>query len=352
MMDEGSRSKEAGPGETACKAASSRSRIIFAAKLLLAAGLLWWLSSTERVNLERLSTIRFSGFLAAGFACAFLSLLLPTWRWMWLTRIQGLDLSTRDAFRITWLGYFAGLFLPGAAGGDLAKAVVACRHSPQAKTRALSTVLADRAIGVHSILFIGCVASGALLSHDSSSGARGISLTLFGLLFLGTVGLILALLPSGSVLLSRVLPAGWSKAIDGSLALYRRSWRPLCFLWVFSVVCNLLSVAAFVLAALALHVDASVTTTMCVAPLIVVGNALPLTPGGLGIGEWIASDLMSFLGTSEGALIALLVRIQIVLLSLPGALALFRWKSRKAVSWAVKDPGDMKGAQPLVTHEP
>jgi uncharacterized membrane protein YbhN (UPF0104 family) len=65
-----------------------------------------------------------------------------------------------------------------------------------------------------------------------------------------------------------------------------------------------------------------------VFPLVVVANALPLTPGGLGVGETVGSQLFKWIGLADGALVVLVVRFISVALSLPGVAAMFGVKER------------------------
>ena len=76
-----------------------------------------------------------------------------------------------------------------------------------------------------------------------------------------------------------------------------------------------------VLVAVAVGSNPMVSTVLAV-PLIVVANSLPISPGGLGVGEAVGSQLFAEFGLPNGALIVLIVRLGVACFSIPGALTL------------------------------
>ncbi|MHC4606237.1 MAG: lysylphosphatidylglycerol synthase domain-containing protein, partial [Planctomycetota bacterium] len=62
-------------------------------------------------------------------------------RWRWLSAPFGRVLC------ISFAGAFFNLFLPGAAGGDIAKAVLSARGEER-KAAIVGTILLDRVIGL------------------------------------------------------------------------------------------------------------------------------------------------------------------------------------------------------------
>jgi uncharacterized membrane protein YbhN (UPF0104 family) len=147
-----------------------RRRLLLTAKILLAAGLLAWLLVSGRLQIDRLAAVsldwRFVGLLGLVGG----SMIVPAFRWWWLLRIQGLQEPLRKVLRLTWAGYLAGLVLPGAASGDLAKAYLILRRRSQTRARAFSTVLADRFLGLHSLLCLGAIAASWISLHGTVVG--------------------------------------------------------------------------------------------------------------------------------------------------------------------------------------
>ncbi len=307
---------------------SWRSRVFFVTKLLVAGMGLGGLLLTGRLNLTPLASMHRPQYLVLGAASLGLSMILPVWRWLALIRIQGLELAWPKALKITWVGYFCGLFLPGAAGGDLARAYLACQNRPDGKTRAVSTVLMDRIVGLQSLLLIGIVAGIALLSKGCSV-RMGTVVWSSLLLFSGSVVAVVIMLwsPASSIML-KFLPRRFRGTVASSLGLYSTARSKLFYIGLYSCLCNTFSVATYVLAALAIGDEFSYGQILAV-PLVVVANSVPISPGGLGVGETVGALLFSEFGSINGALIILVVRIGLSIFSLPGMLGLFGAHSTK-----------------------
>lgn len=311
-----------------------RRRLLFCAKLAVAAGLLAWLVASGRLDFSHLRNIHHTGYLLAAAGALLASMVLPVWRWLWLLEVQQLTVGWMAALRMTWLGYFAGLFLPGAAGGDLAKAYAACRNQPAAKMRAVSTILLDRVIGLHSMLVIGGLAGLGVAASGCTAGQAALVGSVLALAAAGSVGLFLVFWRPTSERVVRLMPKRFREALGDSLGLYRLSWRKLAGIWLFSGLCNAAAIASYVLVAAALGIAATAGQVL-VVPLVIVANSLPISPGGLGVGETVGSQVFLEFGLTSGSVIVLLVRLGMVAFSAPGAVAIFgRFKSGKAADKA------------------
>jgi uncharacterized membrane protein YbhN (UPF0104 family) len=305
-----------------------RKRLVFCAKLAVAAGLLAWLVASGRLDFSQLRDIRHTGYLLPAAGALLASMVLPVWRWIWLLEVQQLTVAWPAALRMTWLGYFAGLFLPGAAGGDLAKAYAACRNQPAAKMRAVSTILMDRVIGLHSMLVIGSLAGLGVAASGCTAGQAALVGSVLVLAAAGSVGLFLVFWRPSSDRVLRLMPKRFREALGDSLVLYRLSWRKLAGIWLFSGLCSVAAIACYVLVAMALGMTATLWQILA-APLVIVANNLPISPGGLGVSEAVGSQLFAEFGLSGGGMIVLSVRLGVALCAMPGALTfLGRFRER------------------------
>jgi len=255
-------------------------------------------------------------------------MVLLVWRWLWLLRIQQLQIDWLTALKMTWFGYFATIFMPGAAGGDLAKAYAGCRNQPRAKTRAVSTVFMDRAIGLHSFLFIGSVAGLYVLACGCTT--RQASVVWLALLCLGiaTGGLFLLLWRQSSDWALRLLPQRFRTALEDSLESYRSAWCKLLVIWLYSGFCNLTVISSYILIAIALGIQTAITQILAI-PLVILAMSLPISPGGLGVGEAVGSQLFAEFDLNNGGVIVLLVRLSLVILSIPGVITVFTYPKKK-----------------------
>ena len=89
--------------------------------LLLAGALLWF--TARRTDADLLEALRTAlrrplalAILLYGFAQV-----LGAWRWKTLLDVQGLGLTLWDALRLTLVGNFFSLIIPGAVTGDILK---------------------------------------------------------------------------------------------------------------------------------------------------------------------------------------------------------------------------------------
>jgi uncharacterized membrane protein YbhN (UPF0104 family) len=296
---------------------------VWGAKLAVGVGLIAWLVADGKLQVRRLLEVPLGGSFALLGIAVGVSLVLPVWRWWWLLRIQRVREPFAKVLTLTWVGYFTGLFLPGAASGDLAKGYfIWCRH-PRMRARALSTVLADRALGLFSLVFLGSISTAWLVMTGGFSGAAfGIALVNLVLFTVMFVGACLALSPL-RVLLLRVVPARIRIAFEESIDLYRASKGGILGCFIISVLSSLLTVLALAVAAGLVGQEIPPEATLVAGPLIILSNCLPFSPGGVGLAETVSDRVFNGLGLLGGAEAMLLLRLWIVLLSLPGLLRLF-----------------------------
>src|SRR5262249_58221984 len=83
-------------------------------------------------------------------------------------RARDFPFTVRNAYRLGLVGVFYNTFLPGSVGGDLVKAFFIAREHPERRTRAVATVIMDRALGLFGlILFTAVLGSAAWAGGDT-----------------------------------------------------------------------------------------------------------------------------------------------------------------------------------------
>jgi glycosyltransferase 2 family protein len=65
-----------------------------------------------------------------------------------------LSLSLWNGIQLTLIGFFFSTFLPGAAGGDLAKLYYATRENESRRAEVATVLLFDRIIGLLSVVLL------------------------------------------------------------------------------------------------------------------------------------------------------------------------------------------------------
>lgn len=293
------------------------------AKSALAVALLGLLVWSGKLDLARLTAIRPSVSLALLFASIATGMFIPAYRWWYLLTMQQVHVPFGRVLRMTWIGYLAAVILPGAAGGDVAKAWLVTRGQAGNRFRPLATVVVDRVLGLYCVLVLALVPVVILLARGGMT--RGAWLTalvpLGGWVAMCVVFAALAWRPTHDLAM-RLVPARFRQTVSDSLLLYYSSPRGLWWVLALSLVSNVLMVGAFYFAAHAMDLDVPWTDAFLVGPLAILANAIPLTPGGIGTAEAVSEQAFGALGAAGGAEIMLLVRAAILLTSLPAALFL------------------------------
>ena len=245
-----------------------------------------------------------------------LILLTGVARWRMVLAAHGLRLSWSRAIEISLISHFFNSFLLGSAGGDVMRAVYAARETRHQKTEAVITVFVDRILGLWSLLLFGCMMMipnyGLLLQHPQ---LRSCCLLVLAMAGAGTVIVTLAF--RGGLAHRwkgpRALLAKMPKAatIERSLRACRRFGKhPGSFLRVFfvSMGLNLLCVLHVQVIANGLDkMPLDPLLTALIVPVITVIIALPITPNGLGMREYLFVQLLSAapLGIDASAAFAL-----------------------------------------------
>ena len=315
--------------------------LVFFLKFGLAAGVLFWLVWTRRLNLASfrvfLSGARPAVLAPTGALAVLLGQLLLAVRLRMLLKTQGLTVSYRRSAGLTLIGSLLGVALPGLIGGDAVKSLYLFADAPYSRSRALAAVMIDRVIGLYSLLLLGSLTAGGVW--------------IAGYLPLDSPALWAAPLVTATATL--VIVAGWFATVrrkqppaegappkSGKLlnlleALGHSLKRPriLAAAVGLSLLNHLLVILTFLAAALLIGVDLPIGSHFLLAPPAMVLNAVPLTPGGLGITEGGFSLLYETVGSSNGAEIGLLGRaIQYAAFAAGGSIAVLAVRFRRGLT--------------------
>jgi len=288
------------------KSAISRQRTLQLLRILLAAGILGWLLS--RLPLRSLQGVLLDGlrqwpWWLAGLACTFFGLLAGCIRWHVILRTQHFTLSFATVFRLFFIGQFFNSFLPGGCGGDVARAWYAARLCQREKTRAATTVLVDRAIGLLVTLFFGALMIPAhahlIFSHPvtCAGGAMMLACALSAvpLLLLALRRNLFQAYPFFQRLENSRLGPVLRKMYE--VAYYYRTHPGVLLI---CIALSLLNLSLLTLAcccfAESLLIPLPCSVCFLFFPMITVLTAIPVTPGALGVREGLFAELFKTIG--------------------------------------------------------
>lgn len=246
-------------------------------------------------------------------------------RWWRLLALNQCATSWYDAFRYTYSGLFFNAVVPGINGGDVARAVAVVRDHPDSRADAFMTVVVDRVLGLVGMVVLG---TALVLATDARLEPLKIPVAVFCVALLVGIGLffntkvrriigfddLAQKLPQGERLLR--LDAGARRLIEHP--------REVVLALVFSFGNHLFNGLAVFTAAKALGAALGFhdwLSTMAVANTLA---AVPLSPGGLGVGEVLFGKLAELLGSTYaiGVATSLVYRLCLYVMSLLGGLVM------------------------------
>lgn len=244
-----------------------------------------------------------------------------------LCRTQDIDLPIHRALWLGLVGGFLGYFIPGGTGGDLAKMYYLAASNKKRYVEIATVVLGDRAVGLFSMLFV--ILALAPLNRRllaEHSVIRWLVLIVAGV----ELALVMGTLVAGS---PRFQKGKWSTAFNSERALGRwiaralealarltRNKSTLLAAVAVSILGNTVALSIFVVASLVFLPEAPPLVTAFLCPLGMLVNALPITPGGLGVGEAAFEALFRLEGYTGGANILLAWRAATIPLLLVGGI--------------------------------
>lgn len=296
---------------------------IIIVKLTIAGGLLYWLTSTGRIDFKLLSNISFGGLFIVLYIAAIGNLCGQIYRWCTLLHIVGSELSIFETARFFIIAQFFYLVTPGFVGGEIVRGYYVMKHETNSRLISVSTVITDRVLGLFTLTLLGSL-SFLYIYIMFNQGVPSIftsvgSISLVFMLVIGCAFLLLSLQSIRPILL-KPLPVRWYESVNWTIERYTKA--PLFMLKAFSIslVTNILAVALFIFASRIVNVPLSWGEGFLIVPLLIVANSLPISIGGLGVGEAAAFALFTGFGLENGASVMLLVRCIMWSFSLLGGL--------------------------------
>ena len=346
----------------------NRGHVLTALKLLIAAGLIYWVIDTAGWDNIRdaLAHIDRTGWIM-GLSAIILANLLAMLRWHLLMRSAGLRSTPWLAIRLGFIGVFSNNVIPGLTGGDLVKAIYVSRENPGQRTAAVISVIVDRIVGIVALALI----AAAVIPLD---------LERFGQAAWGIYGFLAAAGVGGALVFSRRAKAklrgalgrfgrkssgeGFLAKADNAVSIYRDRIGTMAVALLMSFAVHMLIILSLKIfgdamadggmAALEVANAESVLTVeqveankaeydalfklgsvgftsySSIIPIIMIISALPISPAGWGVGE---AAFVHFFATvdvnkSLAAALSLTYRITVLLVSLIGGLLLVADRKR------------------------
>lgn len=242
-----------------------------------------------------------------------------------LFRAQGMPLSFVRGYRVVAIGALFNFCIPGGTGGDVMKLYYLAADKRGRRVEIATVLFVDRVVALLCML---CLAVALALLEGNLVWNSPLIGGLVGIAGLIAVGLM----AGGVVACSTTLRASrWYAYLIDRLPLSRYLTRAADALHVFrknkaalgkaaalSFAGHLTLLGVFVAAGRALMPNAPALAVCFLALLGLLANAMPITPGGLGVGEAAFEGLFHSVGYSGGARLILAWRAGALALCLVG----------------------------------
>jgi uncharacterized protein (TIRG00374 family) len=254
--------------------------------------------------------------LAAALAVGSANLLLRAARWRVLLSASG-HVPFRLTFWVMTVGYLGNSLLPMRAG-DLGRSYLMGRRAGMGGTFALATTVAERVMDAGFLVIVGGL---SLLSHPLVpewlsrglvvlAGISGVGLVvLLAMPFVwGPLSSRLEQIPRLSSPVHRLRERWLDRFFEG-LASIRHPGRMVVFL---GLTCALWFADAVgtVLVAKALGVALSIPAALVLLSALGASSAVPLTPGQIGVFQWVASSVLGSYGVSPEPAVLIAIGLQ------------------------------------------
>lgn len=250
-------------------------------------------------------------FLALGLML--FSAVVAITRWWRLLNVAGCAARWYDALRLTFIGFFMNLVLPGLTGGDVVKAVMVVREHPERRADALVSVLVDRGIGLLVLMAMAAVV--VLVEGERFREVRLPVLIVFAVVL---VALWVGIHPwprrvlRVDRLLEKLPQKERLRSIDRALSLYARHPGEMAL----AVVLSALNHGSLALALYSLgHAfgdTLSWSEYIGIAAIANTVSSVPIAPGGWGVGEALYGYLFHLLGSATALGIAVSVSYRLL----------------------------------------
>ncbi|MFT7668349.1 MAG: hypothetical protein ACI8X5_001040 [Planctomycetota bacterium] len=281
--------------------------------------------------------------LVAAFAGLLLGLFFGVTRWWRILRLANCPSSWWNTLRFSSLGLFFNLVMPGLTGGDLPKALMVVRAHPERRADALATVVIDRLIGLWSLVLLACSVVW-WRAGDWVVLQLPVTLALVAM----SMGMIFVLLPGPrrvlgfDRLIAKLPQAARIQKLEQSALLYRGRPGELVISILLSLGNHISVVAAVYAIGTAFGTLLGFGAYVGVVSVANLITALPLSPGGWGVGEAAYGYLFEQMGAvaTIGVAVSVTYRLCTVALGLAGGLFMMMPGTAKMRDEVMRPDGD------------
>jgi uncharacterized protein (TIRG00374 family) len=260
-------------------------------------------------------------------------------RWQVLLRTHGADLGFLPTLKLSLIGMFFNIALPGAVSGDLVKGLHLTSRFKEKRAAIFGTIVLDRMLGVSAMVFIG--AFSAALSLLVPWGGALPSVLLYSIGVAGSLAFLFFVYLFASAkrdplhellrwLCLRIPKLGAVERLYGSIMAYRAHPRRVIKAVLLSLAIHLLLILMAYFITEAISANAlPVFPIAVIVPIGMLATTIPVLPAGVGTGHAAFYALFMMVGSNLGAEVFSMIVLYQVLVGAVGGLVYLKVLSER-----------------------
>jgi uncharacterized protein (TIRG00374 family) len=313
-MSDLDKEEEAAPEGEAVPVHHAKKIALFFLKYVLGLSLIVWMVWSGKVDLSVAASLP-GALVLQCIALMGVQTVLAALRVRYILAHQDIRTSVGQCIMYNCSGVLYSAFLPGGISGDAVRAYLFMKAIPHHRIAILGAMFLDRLLGLISMVTLGLCA--ALFMAIKLPVIRPYLLVFAGI-FISLVGglALLQFLGSRHRHAHQEVPLGpfraaWARINRGIAELRIHYYEVPVLLWVVlqSVLIHLTAVAVIYLCSIQSRAGLGFLEVFIATPIGLLVNAVPLSPGGLGIGENAFELLYRAIGGANGGTSFLVARL-------------------------------------------
>jgi uncharacterized protein (TIRG00374 family) len=310
--------------------------LIKIAKLFITISLLVYLFSKLNISAlpERIEAIRWLPFFL-GILLGHVDRILMALKWRFLIQSSGVVIAPSKAMIITYMGNFAGQFLPAGLGGDVAR-IFLLRNLKLSVTEVTSSIAVERILGLTALVVTSILSLFVGRLWGIQTPPR-LDWMLLGILAFMLLFILLSFTPLFKH------SAKWNFRLAERFSLLNKIYRvvecyqqyskrkgTLTIFFLLSMLEVLTVTVIFYLCSKALYIDIALVQLLMVIPVVLIIQRIPISINGIGVQEGVLGYYFLQLGESleSAILLSLILRVlQVIVLSPGGFFYLIKFRT-------------------------
>ena len=285
---------------------------LFFIKYVVGISLIVWMVWTGKVDLRALGTLP-ATLLVEALVLTFVLTVLAAVRVRYILAAQGIRTGVWQCFLYNCAGILYSSFLPGGISGDAVRAYLFMKAVPDRRLAIVGAMVLDRVLGLVSMVFLGLMAAFYMAINVAFIRPYLVGFTAIFLTLIGGVAMLQFI---GGRHRHDDVPEGFAgkswarlKKVIASLRIHEYPPRVLAMAVLQSMVIHILVVVLIYLCSVHSGAGLDFLRVFVATPIGLLINAIPLSPGGLGIGENAFELLYKTIGGSNGGTSFLIARL-------------------------------------------